>query len=69
MEGLAEVRPEPVHPETDPVALGGVFGAIVTVIGEERAKALIRYWEVEVPTWGRQLEQRTKAVKAWCEAR
>jgi hypothetical protein len=68
-EGLAAVRPEPIHPIVDPVELGTVFGAIAGVIGPERGQALVRFWETERPTWGRQATERLTRVKTWCDAR
>lgn len=68
-EGLAPVRPEPVHPLPDPIEKGKVFGAIAGVIGPERAQALVRFWETDEPTWGRQGWDRVNRTKAWCDAR
>lgn len=68
-EGSAAVRAEPVHPLADPVEKGRVFGAIASVIGPDRAQAVVRYWETEVPTWGRQGWERVGRVKTWCDSR
>lgn len=68
-EGLAPLRSEPVHPLPDTVEKGRVFGAIAQVLGADRAQALVRFWETESPTWGRQGWERVGRVKAWCESR
>lgn len=68
-EGLAEVQAAPVSPVTDPVMLGQVFGAIDRTLGPEKAAALVRFWEVELPQWGNQLSARVTRTKAWCEGR
>lgn len=68
-EGLAPLRDEPTHPLPDPVDKGRVFGAIAAAIGPERAQALVRFWETDEPTWGRQGWERAKRTKEWCDAR
>lgn len=68
-EGLAEVRPEPVHPLTDQVERGRVYGAIASVLGADRAQSLVRFWETDEPTWGRQGWERVKRTKDWCDGR
>lgn len=68
-EGLAPLRAEPTHPLPDPVDKGKVFGAIASVIGADRAQALVRFWETEEPTWGRQGWERVKKTKEWCDRR
>lgn len=67
VEALAPIRAEPASPEQDGVERGKVFGAITAAIGEERARALVRFWEVEMPTWGRQGWERGTRVKEWCD--
>jgi hypothetical protein len=68
-EGLAPLRPEPVHPVPDMVERGRVFGAVIAILGEERARALVQFWETDRPTWGRQGWERVKRTKAWCDGR
>lgn len=68
-EGLAELQAEPVSPESDPIELGRVYGAIAGVIGPDRAQALVRFLEADHPSWGRRGWERAKRVKEWCAAR
>jgi hypothetical protein len=68
-EGLAPLKAEPTHPLADPVDRGKVYGAIASVIGNDRAQALVRFWETDEPTWGRQGWERVKRTKEWCDRR
>ncbi len=68
-EGLAPLRVEPIDPLPDTVEKGRVFGAIAQVLGPDRAQSVIRFWETEVPTWGRQGWERVGRTKTWCENR
>lgn len=68
-EGLAPLKAEPVKPVTDPIQMGRVYGAIATVLGPDVAQKLVRFWETDEPTWGRQGWERVKRTKEWCDAR
>lgn len=67
-EGTADLRPEPVNP-VPPADRGPVYSAVASVLGPDRAQALIRFWETDHPTWGRQGWERVKRTKEWCDAR
>lgn len=68
-EGLAPVKEAPVKPIIASIDQGLVYGAIAGVLGADKAQALVRYWESEMPQWGQLGWTRVDKTKTWCEGR
>jgi len=68
-EGLAPIRDEPAHPVPDMVERGRVFGAIIAILGEAKARALVQFWETDRPTYARLGWERVARIKTWCDGR
>lgn len=67
-EGQADILSEPKIPITESER-SQVYTAVAAAIDPLRAQALIKYWEVEVPSWGRQGWSRLDKVRDWCSHR
>lgn len=49
--------------------MGRIYGILARGIGDDRAQALVRFWEVELPSYAGRGWQRAAQVKAWCDVR
>lgn len=67
-EGQAAILSEPKFPLSESER-SQVYTAVAAAIDPLRAQVLIKHWEVEVPSWGRQGWSRVAKMKTWCEAR
>jgi hypothetical protein len=69
VEGSAPLLPSPVAPGLTDVERGKVFMAMATAIDPMKAQALVRYWEAEMPSWGRLGWDRLAKIKPYCDAK
>lgn len=68
-EGAAPLKPQPLAPELTEAERQRVYTTIAATIDPFRAQALVRYWEAELPVWGKLGWERLAKIKPYCDAK